>query len=272
MLNNGMDKKYYVYGLYEEGSELPFYIGKGSGRRVERYNLDDTKHGYMLLCKFQNLKNRHIKLERKILHDELSESESLKIEMDLIKQYGKRCDNTGILFNFTDGGNQPPSVELVRKIYGEEKYIQMQMRRKKTFYENHFVKNFENIARVQELLNEDFLIKEVADILGFDRNTISRWIKLYDLNYDNTKKKVLEIERLVSFRESNSIKVQKTAKKYLVLCPNGDEVWVSKLVNFCKDNQLDYRGLRNTFNKRKKNGSRCAYKGHSIITVIDPSV
>ena len=26
--------KYYVYGLYEEGKQLPFYIGKGEGARL----------------------------------------------------------------------------------------------------------------------------------------------------------------------------------------------------------------------------------------------
>lgn len=26
--------KYYVYGLYEEGKQLPFYIGKGEGTRL----------------------------------------------------------------------------------------------------------------------------------------------------------------------------------------------------------------------------------------------
>jgi hypothetical protein len=51
-----MDKKYYVYGLFEEDKDTPFYIGKGSGRRIIRYSLDDTRHGYMLVCKFKNLK------------------------------------------------------------------------------------------------------------------------------------------------------------------------------------------------------------------------
>ena len=38
-----MDKKYYVYGLFEEDKDTPFYIGKGSGRRIIRYSLDIFK-------------------------------------------------------------------------------------------------------------------------------------------------------------------------------------------------------------------------------------
>jgi hypothetical protein len=267
-----MKNKYYVYGLYEEGSDTPFYIGKGSGRRVRRYSVDKKTHGYMLDCKFKNLQSKGKNLEYKILHDNLLEEDAFNIEINLIKKYGKRWDNTGILFNFTDGGDQPPSADIIRQMYGDEKFNEIKNKRKETFNDTFFIKNFENILKVQEMLNEDFLIRDIAKHLGFCRDTISRWIKIYNLNYDNTKKRLLEIERLEIFREHNRKKIQKTSKKYLVIDPNGDEFWVTKLVIFCRENNIDYRGLRNTFNKLNKDGNNCKYKGYFITQVIEPII
>lgn len=267
-----MDNKYYVYGLYEEGAELPFYIGKGSGRRVKRYSLDDTrKIGYLLQCKFKNLKRLGKKLNRKILHENLSETDALQVEMNLIKKYGKRCDNTGILFNFTDGGDQPPSVDIIRKMYGESKYKKMQERRNITLKETAYGKNFDKILKVEELLKENLLMKEIAEIVGVNKITVGKWIKTFDLKYDDTKKRLLEIDRLNSCRKENVKKIGKNYKKYLVVDPKNNETWVYKMVIFCKENGLDYRGLRNTFKRVKRNGVPCKCKGFWIKEVIEPS-
>lgn len=266
-----MENKYYVYGLYEEGSSLPFYIGKGCGRRARRYALDKKRsHSYILDCKFKNLKRKNKKLESKILQEGLSEAEALEIERQLIKKYGKRCDNTGILFNFTDGGDQPPSVNAIRSIYGDEKYNEMLKKRKVTYYDNLYVKNFEEVLKIEKLLSKDYLIKDIAKELGRASTTISKWIRMYNLKYDDTKKRILEIERLQYFRKRNSKKIQKTSKKYLVIDPAGDEVWVEKLVVFCKKQNLDYRALRNTFGRNKKCGTPCKSKGYWIKDVIEP--
>lgn len=268
-----MDGKYYVYGLFEEGVELPFYIGKGSGRRVERYSLDDNRnHGYMLKCKIKNLKNENKKLESKILHDGLVEEDALKIEMELIKQYGKRCDNTGILFNFTDGGKQPPSADVFRRIYGEERYREMRNKRNVTFKETVYIKNFDKILKVEELLNEGLLMKEIAEIVGVSGITVSRWIRTFNLKYDDTKKRLLEIERLKFFHKFNSEKIQKTSKMYLVVDPNGGELWVRKMIIFCRNNGLDYRSLRNTYGRVKRNGVPCKSKGFWVKNVIEPNI
>jgi transposase len=271
-LNNSMENKYYVYGLYEEGVELPFYIGKGSGRRIKRYSLDDKrKIGYLLQCKFKNLKNLGKKLDRKILHENLSEDDALQIEMDLIKKYGKRCDNTGILFNFTDGGDQPPSVDVFRMRCGEERYKEMREKANASFKQTAYTKNFDKILKVEELLKENLLIKEIAEIVGVHRMTVGKWIKTFNLKYDDTKKRILEIERLQSFHRENSKKIPKTAKKYLIIYPDGSDVWVNKMVIFCNENGLDYRSLRNTFSKNRKCGTPHKCKGFWIKEVIEPN-
>jgi hypothetical protein len=100
--------------------------------------------------------------------------------------------------------------------------------------------------------------------LKVDRNSISKWISLYELKYDNTKKKELEKERLQSFRELNSKKVHKTSYTYIVISPNNQEFVINKLVTFCKERNIDYRSLRNTYNKIKSNGQNCKSKGYYI--------
>lgn len=225
----------------------------------------------MLECKFKNLKTNGKKLQYKILFNKKTEHEAFEIEKELIKKYGKRCDNTGILFNITDGGDQPPSVEFIKNIYGEEKYTQQKIKRRSTFYENYYIKNFENILLIEKMLAENMLIKDIAVKIGKDRNTVSKWIKFYNIKYDHTLKKILEIERLQNFREENSKKIQKTSKKYIIVDPHGEEHECFKLVIFCRNNNLDYRGLRNTYKKYTNKGLQSKCKGFWIKKQIEPS-
>ena len=83
---------YYVYYfLREDGS--PYYVGKGHGDRMYHKN----RKG----CTRPDDKERIVKVK-----DNLTEQEALDLEVVLIKFWGrKQVDNTGILHNFTDGGD-----------------------------------------------------------------------------------------------------------------------------------------------------------------------
>jgi len=80
---------YYTYAyLREDGS--PYYIGKGCNNRI-------------------NAGHKHIPLppkERRIyLKQNLTETEALTHEKYLVSVLGRKNNNTGILLNFTDGGD-----------------------------------------------------------------------------------------------------------------------------------------------------------------------
>jgi len=107
------DYKYYVYAYMREDNTSPYYIGKGSGNRA-----------YSKKRSFAPPKNR----ERiKIIATGLSESEAFILEKKLIAQFGRKDINTGILHNWTDGGeggsNISPEVRAKRSAKLKGVYI-----------------------------------------------------------------------------------------------------------------------------------------------------
>jgi NUMOD3 motif len=94
---------YYVYQyLREDGT--PYYIGKGKGNR-----LYSKKHNVNLPID---------KTRIQILFENLTQDKAKQIEIDLIKQYGRKDLGTGILRNRTDGGEgcTNPSAEIREKM------------------------------------------------------------------------------------------------------------------------------------------------------------
>jgi len=258
--------KYYVYGLYDE-KENCFYIGKGSGKRLYNHRKNFKKgkaSNHFLYSKLKSLKNKKENFFEKIIADNLSEEQALLLEKEYIKKYKRKIEG-GNLCNFLEGGNQPPSTKIIKEIYGEAKYEQQIEKFKKSLNKKYYEKNLRYVPIIEIFLKEGELIKDIAKKLNLHRDTVSRWIKIYNLKYDNTKKKLLEKERLKYFRELNSKKIQKTSKEYLVLTPDGEKIKTEKLVLFCKERNIDYRALRNTFNKYRKNGIQYKIKGYSIL-------
>ena len=102
-----MDKYYvYVY-LREDGHPpSPYYVGKGKDKRFQaRHGRKYTNNGYWNPPKEENI--RFVKTN-------LTDAEAIELEKKLIKQYGRKDNNTGILRNFTDGG-EGSSGRLVKQ-------------------------------------------------------------------------------------------------------------------------------------------------------------
>ena len=97
-----MYNDFYVYGLYYPNTDIIFYVGKGRKARI------DVSARLLKRPKDKNyFKQNALKLIyqegnsplKKKIKENLTESEALIIEENLIKQYGRICDGTGILTN-----------------------------------------------------------------------------------------------------------------------------------------------------------------------------
>ena len=97
--------QFYVYQLRLSTSALPFYVGKGCGKRMFQH-LVPSSYGR------PGRKNRIIEkairqgveVIPEILHDNLTEDEAMELEKLYISVLGRTDIGTGILANHTDGG------------------------------------------------------------------------------------------------------------------------------------------------------------------------
>lgn len=88
----------YVYQHIRKDTNQPFYIGIGSDLNFYRANKFSERNEIWERIK----KKTEILVE--ILHNNIEWGEACKIEIELIKKYGRINNKTGILSNMTDGG------------------------------------------------------------------------------------------------------------------------------------------------------------------------
>jgi len=267
-----MDKRYYVYGLFDQNNVI-FYVGKGTDKRYKhhRKNYKMGKiNNYFLKCKIKSIFDKGFDFKEKILIDNLTEQDAFEKELELINLHGKRCEGKGTLCNVLDGGTQPLSVTELKKIHGEDFFKEIKRKQAKTMKETTHKRNIEKIKLLEKRLDEGKMLKDISLELDVTTTTLRAWIRTYGLkmNYSGKEKRIKE--HLNALRNINIKRTNSRSKYYTVLKPDGTTVEVRKLVLFCKEHNIDYRGLRNTFNNIKKNGMQSKCKGFCIIEQKEP--
>lgn len=96
---------WYVYILYDPRNNKPFYVGKGTKRRLTAtMNINQTGNG--LKRKFlQEIKASKLTPILKIEAEYNTEAEALCKEEELIHEFGRIIKGDGCLTNYSDGGD-----------------------------------------------------------------------------------------------------------------------------------------------------------------------
>ena len=101
-----MNGKYYIYKHYTKDDNKLFYIGLGRNKRA--FQVSGRSDFWT------NVYSKHGRIVE-ICSNYLTLSEAKLIERKLIKKYGKLCDNTGILVNFSDGGDSAWNTNIEKE-------------------------------------------------------------------------------------------------------------------------------------------------------------
>jgi len=133
---------FYVYMLrrpdrddpLEPGRAAPFYIGKGSNGRIKvhRRNALNYLKGKPVRYPIKNntivyLWGIGLDYEIEVIKEGLTQKEANEIEKEMILNYGKKFNKTGILTNITDGGE---GISGIKRIFTAEHKAKIKSGRK----------------------------------------------------------------------------------------------------------------------------------------------
>jgi hypothetical protein len=97
------DNSYYVYVYYDPRNGDPIYVGLGRGQRAFKHWKKKANNPF-----FQNVLNKiraqGLTPRIEFVSQDLTLNTASKLEIELIKLYGRRSDDTGTLTNITEGG------------------------------------------------------------------------------------------------------------------------------------------------------------------------
>lgn len=107
---------FYTYLLIDPITRQPFYVGKGTGRRMyEHYRIRTRLTNQLLKNKILKIceQGKSIIYEKVLVN--VDERSAFEKERELVEQYGRKIDGTGILCNLTLGGEGGSSYRTLEQ-------------------------------------------------------------------------------------------------------------------------------------------------------------
>lgn len=269
--------KFYIYHFFDPikngpfkyenlmFEEEPFYVGKGFDRRWQAHfkesNLkrDPNKHKVNKIKKLLGLGYKKEDFV-KIFESGLSEEEAVSKEREHISKIGRNDLNLGPLTNMTDGGDgvsgriytqeQRKALSLrmkgekhpnFRRIFSKEELENMSISHRLFEFkiispqkEIFFSQGLRQFARDHNLNNS-----ALYDVANGRYYSYKGWV-VYKLGWENLRN---EIEGL---RSSNKRRKSSFKRNYKIISPIGELFNCDNLVEFCKNNDLNYVNFQKT--------------------------
>ncbi len=213
-------KDFYTYELIDSRTNIPFYIGKGTGNRMYRHYYDVNNGKKFVNTKLENKIKSILKNEANIIYRKyvaLTEQDAFDKEIELIKFYDLKnlCNLTnggegisGFRFKMTDESKKKISVALKDKPKSEEH--KNKLRDSKLIKPTRYWENKTFTEEHKEKLSESAKGKILSEET---KEKISLNSKSY-LTKGKTKEEIYGIEKALEIKQLNRIaQLNKTFSK-----------------------------------------------------------
>lgn len=241
---------YYVYELIDPRHNVPFYVGKGKGRRAKTHlwETPETRNEHKE-NKIAAIRREGLEPQIRYVVENINDEElAYDIETALIKHYGRKgYDKDGILTNICED-SRPPNHrgKTYEQIYGVERAIIEKEKRLETKRKNN---NFGGVKKHKD-----------ETIIQIRKSVINAHSNRDCSHKDETKKKIGKANSKYSGRKN-----KKSLLKILV-SPNGEiyKLYGSELAEFCKENNLSYGTFQKTLLENWPTSKKGKNKGWKI--------
>jgi predicted GIY-YIG superfamily endonuclease len=222
-----------------------FYVGIGNKKRP--YDFSNRNNFW------NNYVKKYGKPFVEIYKNNLTKEDACKIEIDLIKKYGRRCNGSGHLVNLSIGG------EIGFKGSNDKRVICL----KKGVVYNSITEYCQDTKKnqpdISKFLNRDKFIKRFHNLKDYNVrlviNNKIKWIPYFDGNFirkDNTYQ--IDINKNYNINNCEIIKQSIQEKLYKITDVDIALLYLSynkNLSKFCKEYNLPYFKLYNRVQKIK---------------------
>ncbi len=213
---------HYVYCLIDPRNSLPFYIGKGKGKRMYSHERD-VKNGKIpnsnntyLFRKIKNILELGLHIIYNKLAENIDNTTALLVEVKEIRKIGRSNLGLGPLCNLTDGGEGNSG-----KIISEASKLKMSAAAKE---------------RLKDPTQHPFYNKHHT-LQSKRKMSDSGKIRFLD---PEERKKTAESTRKGMF---SSGYVERVSKEISLMSPDGKIVTAKNISKFCRDNNLQNGNL-----------------------------
>lgn len=255
---------FYVYQYIDPISNLPFYVGKGSGDRKFAH-LNETLESTINLRKFYKIQSlKKLGLEPVIVevaHFE-NESDAYKLEEGLIQLFGRKgYDPDGILLNISKNSNPPNrkgqrlSEEQKKKMKGRKLSDEQRANRKGRIPWNKGKKGLTQAWNKNKKLGPKGPLTEEA------KNKL-RQANLGKKKSDATRKKMSENMKGRQPWNKGQTGIYKSGKQVILVSPDGKEFVYDRLKDGCKELGLTYTHMSSV-----NSGKKSDWKGWTVRPV-----